>query len=213
MYLSRIELNTQMHKTMLALASPQVMHAAMENCFPDKPGGPDRKLWRTDRLGDKLYFLLLSPQTPNFEGFAKQFCDEGRQGETKSYDGLLARIQAGQQWRFRLRANPVHSSIKDRKENEKRGKVFAHVTTGQQKEWLFKKAPACGFVLDEEMYDVVQSDQIRFYRQGEPVTLGIAAFEGVLQVKDPSAFIKSLTDGIGRAKAYGCGLLTIAELQ
>ena len=90
MYLSRIELNTQMHDTMRALASPHVMHAAVENCFPDKPGGHDRKLWRTDLLGGlgglggKLYLLLLSPQTPNFEGFAKQFCGEGRQGATQS---------------------------------------------------------------------------------------------------------------------------------
>jgi CRISPR system Cascade subunit CasE len=210
MYLSRIELDTQNRGTMRALASPQVMHAAIENCFPDKPGGPDRKLWRTDHLDGKLYLLLLSPQVPNFEGFAKQFCGEGWLRETKSYDGLLSRIQAGQRWRFRLRANPVHSIIEDKTATGKRGKVMAHVTTQRQKEWLFKKAPVCGFALDEDGYKVVHSEQIRFKRNDKFVTLGVATFEGTLQVAQPELFAHKLTEGIGRAKAYGCGLLTIA---
>jgi CRISPR system Cascade subunit CasE len=220
MYLSRIEMDTRRRETMRALSSPHVLHAAVENCFFDesdnaKPGNAGRNLWRTDRLRDKLYLLLLSPQIPDFAPFARQFCDDGRQGETKPYDGFLGRIKEEQRWRFRLRANPVHSvpNEKDEAGTSARGKVYAHVTPRQQKAWLAEKAPRCGFALDEEMYEVVQSEQIRFRREGKYVTLGIAAFEGTLQVKDLTLFTRSLTEGIGRAKAYGCGLLTIAGLQ
>jgi CRISPR system Cascade subunit CasE len=40
----------------------------------------------------------------------------------------------------------------------------------------------------------------------------VAVFEGVLQISDESLFKAALTNGIGRAKAYGCGLLTLANL-
>jgi len=32
-------------------------------------------------------------------------------------------------------------------------------------------------------------------------------------VSDREIFVQALTQGIGRAKAYGCGLLTVAGLQ
>jgi CRISPR system Cascade subunit CasE len=209
MFLSRIEMDTRRRETVRALASPHVLHAAVESCFYEKSDGAERKLWRTDYLNDKLYLLLLSPQAPSFSAFSTQFCEEGKQGETKSYSAFLARVQEGQQWRFRLRANPVHSTRDGLKTGE-RGRLYAHVTTEQQKNWLSQKAPSCGFAVDGKAYDIVQTEQIRFRRQGKFVTLGVAVFEGILQVTDLALFSDSLTGGIGRAKAYGCGLLTIA---
>lgn len=210
MYLSRIELDVQKGDTRRAIVSPQIMHASIENCFPDMEGAKARKLWRLDRLRGKLYLLLLSPDQPVFQKFSKQFCPPDALGEVKDYDVLLSRIEQRQRWRFRLRGNAVHSVSKQR---ESRGKVYAHVTIEQQRGWLIKKASTCGFALDENAFDVTESDVIRFWRKSEkkPVTLGIAVFEGILEVTDAEQFKNSLTQGIGRAKAYGCGLLTVAE--
>ena len=210
MYLSRIELDAESQGARKAIASPQTLHAAVENCFPAQDGEKGRKLWRLDRLGGKLYLLLLSPDKPDFSLFAEQFCAKGAVGETKDYGALLSRIQAGQRWRFRLRGNATHSA----KENGgERGKVYAHVTVEHQREWLMKKAPLCGFELDARTFDVVKADQLRFWRDGKkaPIMLGIAEFEGELAVSDADAFRHALANGIGRAKAYGCGLLTIAR--
>lgn len=52
----------------------------------------------------------------------------------------------------------------------------------------------------------------RFTRQGATVTLATAQFDGVLQVTDTAAFRRTLVTGIGRAKGYGCGLLTVARV-
>ena len=50
------------------------------------------------------------------------------------------------------------------------------------------------------------------FKRGERrVTLGVATFEGVLEVTDPDALRRALTHGIGRGKAYGCGLMTLAR--
>jgi len=209
-YLSRIKLDKQSRNTRRALISPQLLHAAVENCFHNKDDVKERKLWRIDNFQNNLYLLVLSPGKPDFTQFAKQFCEADVTGETKDYDNLLTMIKSGQRWRFRLRGNAVHSVAED---NETRGKIYAHVTVNYQREWLVKKAAHCGFELDEKLFDVVENDKLRFTRpnQKAPVSISVAVYEGELSVVDAELFRQALTQGIGRAKAYGCGLLTIAK--
>jgi CRISPR system Cascade subunit CasE len=164
-----------------------------------------------DSLNGRLYLLLLSPERPDFENFAQQFCARGVSGEIKDYDALLTRLEPGQKWRFRLRANAAHS-VAERK--GERGKIHAHITTAYQREWLLKKASKCGFSLEEGGFDVVQAESIQFRRNAQPdarTTIGTAVYEGELTVVDVSLFREALQKGIGRAKAYGCGFLTIAR--
>jgi len=213
MFLSRIELNPKRFETRKAFASPQIFHAAVEGCF-DEQREKTRKLWRIDKLDGRLYLLVLSPEIPDFTRFSAQFCSEETMGETKSYARHLTRIQEGQRLRFRLRANPVHSAP-DKKDKSGRGKVFAHVTIEQKLEWLRKKAPACGFMLTEGGVEIVETGRMRFWRTAKKraVEIDYAVFEGELEVTDPERFTEALIRGIGRAKAYGCGLMTVTGAQ
>jgi len=219
MYLSRIELNTRRKSTMVALASPQQLHAAVESSFPSSADKKCRNLWRIDRLGNELYLLVLSSGKPDFTHIVEQYGWPAaeQQWETKNYVSLLERIEVGQIWQFRLRANPVHSvnqaSVSPDHKTAQRGKVFAHVTVQQQEQWLLDRAIKYGFRLKEGSFRVVQQEVRKFKRQGNPVTLGIATFEGILEVEDVALFVRTLTSGIGRAKAYGCGLLTLAVVS
>ena len=56
-------------------------------------------------------------------------------------------------------------------------------------------------------------DKIRFTKKNHPgvVTIGRVTYEGMLQVTDPDPLRQAMTQGIGRARAYGCGLLTLAN--
>jgi CRISPR system Cascade subunit CasE len=211
MYLSKIKLDTNRYETRRALASPQILHAAVENCFSEPADGKERKLWRLDMLRGNPYLLLLSPQRPSFTRFCNEFCVSGVTGETKNYDNLLMRIAEGQEWNFMIRGNTTHSMPSG--EEGKRGKLCSHVSVRYQREWLMKKALSCGFELKEDMFEITQTDQLKFWRnkQEQPVILAVAVFEGALVIKDIELFKRTLTNGIGRAKAYGCGLLTIAR--
>ena len=51
----------------------------------------------------------------------------------------------------------------------------------------------------------------RFGRKGTQVTVSTATFEGHLDIVNTDLVRRSLTFGIGRAKSYGCGLLTLAR--
>ncbi|MQS10215.1 type I-E CRISPR-associated protein Cas6/Cse3/CasE [Streptomyces alkaliphilus] len=47
-------------------------------------------------------------------------------------------------------------------------------------------------------------------RRRGPVTMVTATFDGRLEVTDPDALRRTLTLGLGRGRAYGCGLMTLA---
>ena len=70
MYLSRVELDLTRRSTMEALAAPQKLHGAVESVFA---GERRRRLWRLDRLGERLYLLLLSEDAPDLSGVVEQF--------------------------------------------------------------------------------------------------------------------------------------------
>jgi CRISPR system Cascade subunit CasE len=221
MYLSRVFLNDRKRETQRALASPQIIHGAVESSFKRDISAlePFRKrlLWRVDYVVDKCCLLLLSEERPDLASLVWQFGypDVQPQGETKAYAPFLKKLHNGQRWQFRLRANPVRSSSRETDERTGRGKVFAHVTKEQQKQWLLARAEACGFVVKPEEFAVVHTEWKKFHKatQGQhKVVLRTATFEGVLTITDAERFRQSLAGGIGRAKAYGCGLMTIMPI-
>lgn len=203
MYLTRIALDVKNRNTMRALAAPGKFHGALESAFPgDRP----HCLWRLDSLNGQLYLLLLSETEPVLTSFCAQFSETPQAWETKPYDSLLERLTDGSQWRFRLTANPTKSL--PAKQTGQRGKVCAHITAEYQRQWLTEHAEKNGF--RPEAFDVVQSKWLRFYKKDRrPVTLLSVTYEGILTVTDPALFRQTLTNGIGRGKAYGMGMLTV----
>jgi len=201
MILSRIKLDADKLDTKRALANPQIMHAAVECCVNDTA----RKLWRLDKLASYTYLLILSQNEPDFTKF-----EFGVNGESKDFNKLLMQIKSGMRLGFRLRANPAYTKSAG---TGNRGKIYAHVTIDQRRKWLSERASKWGFELNEDEFEIIESDNVRFRKkQGQkPVELGIAVYEGVLTVTDAERFKIALTDGIGRAKAYGCGMITVVK--
>ena len=191
MYLSRVELDPTRRSTMAALSAPQKLHGAVESAFA---GERRRRLWRLDRLGERLYLLLLSEDAPELSGVVEQF-GTGAAAETRSYDPLTA--------------NPT-KSCKDPQNPAARGTVAAHCTTQYQKQWLLERAAKHGFALREEEFTVTRVQWQHFAKHGtRPVTLLAVTYEGILQVTDAEQFRALLCQGMGRGKAYGLGLMTV----
>jgi CRISPR system Cascade subunit CasE len=123
-------------------------------------------------------------------------------------------LEPGQQWAFRLTANPVRNGRSPKHHDSRR---FGHVTVSQQRDWLLRRAKDAGFEvalgsLGEPDLVVHGRTTRQFRRNGSTVTLRIASYDGRLQITDADALRKALTSGIGHAKAYGCGLLTLAPV-
>lgn len=223
MYLTRFRFNTQRLGARKILSSPQATHAAVLSSFggelPSEPSGK-RVLWRVDHTSrDEVFLYLVSPSRPDLTHLVEQAGWPTTQTwETKDYTPLLDRLAEGQAWGFRLTANPVHSvRVKDGQPTKR----TAHVTPRHQMGWLLQRQEQLGFEIPvrEGTHDLVvhNSRNHRFPKtertgQRNRVPMVSVTFDGRLRVTDPDALRGALTTGIGRAKAYGCGLLTLAPV-
>jgi len=190
------------------------MHAAVLSAFP--PGSEHetaRVLWRLDRGVDKLTLYISSPRKPDLTHVVEQagWPTAPDPWSSASLDHFLTGLQPGQAWRFRLTANPVHSV---RQGDGLRGKRLAHVTASQQEEWFRTRCERWGFAT---RHVAITDRRVVTFGRGAPsqrrkVTLSMATYDGVLQVQDSASLSTALTAGLGRAKGYGCGLLTLAPL-
>lgn len=209
MFLTSLEINPARRAARALLASPQRVHAAVLAGFPDGEAAPvdgGRVLWRLDEGAHDVVLYVVSPARPDLTHLVETVGRPTRGWDTRDYDPLLGKIAAGDRWAFRLRANPVHNAR--REDGAARGKRFAHVTVEQQTDWFTRQAQRHGFTAPEP---VVRSRRTeRFARGGRTVTVAAAVFEGLLHVDDPELVRSALVGGIGPAKGYGCGLLTLA---
>ena len=217
MFLSRVELNPTRREARRLLGNPQALHAVvMAACSTSAPG-VGRPLWRVDEVLDRVMLYVTSPESPDFTDLLDVAGWPDQQARIADYDPFLEKLESGQEYAFRLTANPTHVATEGGKK-----KRYGHVTVGHQTDWLLQRADANGFrlrpsSLRTEGYpppDLVVSDRMvrTFRREGRPVTLTMATYQGTLEVTRPDALRSTLCRGIGRAKAYGCGLLTLAKM-
>lgn len=219
MYLSRVEVDMKNRAKIKDLTHLGAYHNWVEQSFPEDLNNEKsaRHLWRIDDLAGKRYLLILSESKPGTE--LNRYGVAGTV-QTKSYDQFLARLQEGQQLRFRLTANPSHTVSKP---GSKQGRIYPHITIEQQRKWLTDRAEKAGFQLVEQTnptaegtplaFDIVNRDwamlQRRPSRGGRGVRLSRVTFEGVLRISDLTSFKRTLIEGLGREKAFGMGLMTV----
>lgn len=224
MYLSRVQIDVNNRQKIKDLTHLGAYHNWVEQSFPHEvdSGVRLRHLWRIDQLHGKQYLLVLSPDKPNLESLEKYGVPDS--AGTKDYDQFLSRLSEGQEFKFRLTANPTHSVKED---GDKRGRVFPHVTAPHQMQWLVKQSEQAGFKIneiensidldDEEgqeyrrlAFSLVARDQPILRHQGERIVhIRRVTFEGVLKITNLAKFKDVLTNGLGREKAYGMGLMTV----
>ena len=214
-FLTRVEVNPRRRASGRILSSPHRMHGAVSACFPPSRT-PTRPLWRVDRTRTGIFLYIVSDIAPDPTGFVEEHGWPLAGGwQTRSYEEVLDRVTVGSQFGFRLTANPVrHRRAGDSNADERtRGKRVAHVTAAQQLDWFVGRGDQWGFSVgspEAPTARIVERRTIEFKRQEASVTIGVATFEGILRVTDATQLRSSLTTGLGPAKAYGCGLLTLA---
>lgn len=104
-------------------------------------------------------------------------------------------------YRFEIVVNPARRNNQTRKIVPVRGRAAIA-------RWFMDKAPAWGFAVPELSLQVAEITVDRF-KAKEAVTLGKARLTGMLHVTDRQRFVQSVCQGIGRGRAFGCGLLQI----
>ncbi|XVU29157.1 type I-E CRISPR-associated protein Cas6/Cse3/CasE [Actinoplanes sp. CA-054009] len=218
MFLTRFQINPARRGARKLLSSPQAMHAGVRAAFAqpeDYELAGSRTLWRLDTpTTATVYLYVVSPGRPDLTHLVEQAgWPTTSAWDTREYDPLLATLRPGQRWAFRLTANPVHSGRKTPESKETQR--FGYLREAEQEEWLLKRAARCGFTVATQRdgrpnLRLHRKQNQSFKRGAHSVTLTTVTYDGVLEVTDGDSFRAALVNGIGHAKAYGCGLLTLA---
>jgi CRISPR system Cascade subunit CasE len=185
------------------------MHRTLKNVFELAPTDAERILFRVDWDEQQRAFrtLILSRTLPDFSvlptGYALNI--EG----PKAYNPPFA---ASQYLAFRLLANPtIKKTIeRDGKPHKLRWGLFREE---DQLEWLTRKLQEAGAELIE-CFVIPRGAQRNCKRQagGESQQTHFAVlFEGFLKVNEPTKLRAALENGIGSAKGFGFGLLSLAR--
>ncbi|MDA3939066.1 MAG: type I-E CRISPR-associated protein Cas6/Cse3/CasE [Spirochaetia bacterium] len=195
-------------------------HQILWDLFPNDGNKKRDFLFHKDEKGGIPQFLLVSETKPVETG--------GVSVISKSYYPQLVK---GLKLAFSLVANPVvsrkvegkkHSvkhdvwmdAKKQAKENGGNAVSIVQTCENASKLWLIRQGERCGFSLKETDVLIDGYIQNRFYkgRKVKPIQYSSIHYEGLLTVTDTKAFIKMLHSGIGRSKAFGCGLLLVRRI-
>ncbi len=206
-------------------SGPYVEHQWLWRLFPAPEGTPRDFLFRRRDLGEIPRFYVVSKRPPLTQSTAWNI-------QTRDYTPAL---ETGTRLRFDLRANPVvthshdgkrgrHDVVMQEKKRLLKERGLARWQDWQEDDkpalyalvrevcgaWLRSRASRLGFEVDEESL-AVDGYQQHSEKDGK-LSFSTADFSGELTVIDASAFVVALRNGIGPAKAFGCGLMLVRRV-
>lgn len=191
----------------LRVTDPYSLHRVVYSLYPDVRSAVEKNQSRAsgilyadqggDHRGRKI--LMLADRQP-----AQKVEDQYGEVECKPLPiGFLDHTH----YRFKVIVNPTWRDSASRKLTAVRGRDAVA-------DWFVQRAASSwGFSIDRDQLQVDRVDVLQFAdKQKRPLTIGQAHIQGLLYVSDPRQFRASFTRGVGRARAYGCGLLQIVPV-
>ena len=170
------------------------VHQAIMRLFPDNLATDTKQarqsaeiLFRVETSHGKQRILVQAGREP-------------LHGNTKQIDSMLKSLENDDRIVFRTRVNAVVSLART-------GRRQA-VPTDQIPDWLVDRLRG----LDDITLNSVRVEPFTFSRGAKKVRLHTAVIDGQARVVDADAVRDLILHGLGRAKAFGCGLLSVAVL-
>jgi CRISPR system Cascade subunit CasE len=157
------------------------------------------------RIGCENNLLIQSNCLIDCDRLPYGYAEKSQFKSVEVSDRLFAQ---GQQMRFRLVANPVYKSSQSYK-------LIPISDASRLLEWIKRKGIQHGFALvgdpSFESLNPVRGIK-RVGPTAQKISIDPVKYEGVLEVIDPQSFYSSVCKGIGRSKAFGCGLLSVRSI-
>lgn len=200
MYLSKIMISGSAH------SNPYEIHRALWKLFPEDAEANRDFLFRVEQAErTSAAILMQSVREPEISTSAARIL------ACREYPMSL---QTGQRLRFMLVANPV-KMINDeggRKnaEGEPKKCRVPLVRDEDQRAWIERKFQEAAS-LESLVIDPVFPLRFRKSREDRAGKIQLVSFQGLLSVKEPESLAELVQTGVGPAKAFGCGLLSLAR--
>jgi CRISPR system Cascade subunit CasE len=207
------------------------MHRTLMSTLPEAPYGVSARehhglLWRLDSQGREMVMYVQSRERPDWSSLPAGYLS-GR-AQVKCLQPVFSVVEAGAEFSFRLAANPTRSVLPPPNGAPRPRGIRRPIHDPElQIQWLVRQGERSGFHLPDspdgalEVLALPRPPAVG-YKNAPPngrgrdrlkITVSSVTFDGRLRVANPEAFRAALSTGIGRAKAYGCGLLSLAPVH
>ena len=219
MYLTKLELNPRSREVRRDLAQPYELHRTLAHAFPTPAGNDYRAahgvLFRVEPAAAYSALPTVLVQSATAPAWDKLPPDYLRLAQCKPFALTLSQ---GQVLGFRLVANPTKKIAREGQRQGKRVPLFNNGGNDDElppaQQWLRRKAEFSGF---EVLHVFSEAFTLRNARTTAPHSLAKqqlplygVRFDGLLRVQDPHRLIEVLAQGLGPAKSFGFGLLSLA---
>lgn len=203
--LTLLTLNPRSRRCRNDMGNPHDMHRTLMCLFPHTDNSNAREhfgvLWRVE-VGEDPTLLLQSRISPDLTGLPPNYAD----AQMKDIGRYLESFNHGQIIRYRTVINPSRTLRADGI-NQQKPIPFSGIP-----EWWQNRVERTGIIpLDQPV--VVSQPTRTVRRKGNSIPILAARIDGVAEIADPEALCAAISAGVGRAKAWGCGLLTVARSQ
>lgn len=105
---------------------------------------------------------------------------------------------------FKVRLNPVIRS---------RNQARSIIGKEELISWFLSKQERWGFQVDPDRLELTDIGVTRIQKSDNTLIFNECTFSGVLRVEDKDLFMRSFTQGIGRGKGFGFGLLQLQPIN
>ena len=109
-------------------------------------------------------------------------------------------INTGKAFRFNVIANPVRTT---------KGKKHPITNKNERIDWLKMKFESNGAEIIFNSCDEIRAAPIHMIHSYGKGTITVYQYSGILRITDSEKFIELFHKGLGRGKAYGCGLIQL----
>ncbi|GGX22805.1 type I-E CRISPR-associated protein Cas6/Cse3/CasE [Streptomyces noursei] len=192
------------------------LHRRLMSLYPDS-AGPDPRarfgvLFRVDDTPTGPHILLQSTHEPDLTRLPGGY----GQARTRPLDMLLDALRPGLTIRYRCVASAVRKPSTTTRALYDLPAVVALKGTAAD-DWWLRQADAAGLKplsVHSQPIDAAQAVRIPPGPGKEQrIRHARTRFEGTATIIEPDRLRTKITEGIGRGKAYGCGLLSIAPAR
>lgn len=174
-------------------------------------------LYRAEHTNQGLQVLAQLASEPHIGRLAEDFATQVQQ---RHLTPLLDKLSAGMRVRYRIDANATKRHLANK---EKRGKL-ANLHGTEADLWWLRKSGEAGLhplqLNSTPLNDTTGQPSDRQHpKTSKPEEAlktaqhGVTRFEGFGIVTDPDKLREAVKSGIGRARTYGCGLLSLGLTQ
>lgn len=203
MYLAKLELNEQNQIVHREQGNAHAFHQRIMQAFPNEQRAKARADWHVlfRQEPDSNVVLVQSAIAGSWENLPETYLANH---QSKLFNTEPQHFEVGRMLQFRLKANP------SKRDNQTK-KLIGMFHQVDQLAWLGRQANQHGFELCG--VDVIPTPNVFGKKMGEKALIRLVTvlYQGTLKITDSDHFMTAMQQGIGRGRAYGCGLLSIAK--